>query len=85
MKIKFKDLFRENYYKTLSTICLAAGLSSSSYIGLYVKDIVFGEDTSHTNLRLCLVYLGFGIMMLGIAIFFSFKIDAAKGVRKNES
>lgn len=82
MKIKFKNLFRENYYKTLSTIFLATGLSLSSYYGLYLKEGIFGGDISNINLKLCLSYLALGIIMLAAAVFLSLKIDDAKGVEK---
>ncbi len=82
MTIKFKHLLKENYYKTLSTMTLAAGFSFCSYIGVYAKNIVFNEDISSVNLKLCLVFLGLGIIMLGLSIYFSFRIDWVKGVAK---
>lgn len=83
MKIKFAHLLKENYYKTLATVFLAVGFSFSSYIGWYVKDIIFVHSSSASLLQ-CLICLGLGIMFLATAVFLGFKIDVAKGERKNE-
>lgn len=84
MKIKFQHLLRENYYKILSTICLASGFTLSSFFGLYLKNRIFGENTVNIDFPLCLAYFAFGIMLLAVAVFFGFKIDSAKGVKKHE-
>lgn len=82
MQVEFKNLLKENYYKSLTTISLAAGFSLCSFFGIYMKDIVFGNNTSQINFDLCIIYLLLGIIALAAACLCGLRIDQTKGVKK---